>query len=103
MTDLVSLLYLEPVKNELAEEILQPVRTTPTLGRITSVSRAERMESGLDGLTPEAVFITAESNYRGEQQAEWEGERYQIYRTYRRRESQVIELYLAKRTGVGPW
>ena len=103
MTDLVSLLYLEQVNNERAEEILQPVRTTPTLGRITSVSRAERMESGLDGLTPEAVFITAESNYLGEQQAEWEGERYQIYRTYRRRESQEIELYLAKRTGVGPW
>lgn len=103
MTDLVSLLYLEPVKNELAEEILQPVRTTPTLGRIASVSRAERVESGLDGFTPEAVFVTAASNYRGEQQAEWEGERYQIYRTYRRRESQEIELYLAKRTGVGPW
>ena len=66
-------------------------------------SRAERVESGLDGLTPEAVFITAETNYRGAQQAEWEGERYQIYRTYHRRESQEIELYLAKRTGVGPW
>lgn len=103
MTDLVSLLYMEPVKNELAEELLQPVRISPTLGRITSVSRAERVESGLDGLTPEAVFITAEANYRGEQQAEWEGERYQIYRTYHRRESQEIELYLAKRTGVCPW
>ena len=103
MTDLVKLLLLEPEKNELAEELLQPVRIAPTLGRITSVSRAERVESGLDGLTPEAVFITAETNYRGEQQAEWEGERYQIYRTYHRRESQEIELYLAKRTGVCPW
>ena len=103
MTDLVSLLYLEPVKNELAEEIRQLVRTTPTLGRITSVSRAERVGSGLDGLTPEVVFVTALFNYHGEQQAEWEGERYQIYRTYRRRETQEIELYLARRTGVGPW
>ncbi|HJA63549.1 MAG TPA: hypothetical protein H9719_05365 [Candidatus Intestinimonas stercoravium] len=103
MTDLVELIYLEPEKNELAEELWRPVRTTPTLGRITSVSRMERVESGLDGLVPEVVFITAETNYQGEQQAKWEGERYQIYRTYRRRESQEIELYLAKRTGVGPW
>ena len=43
MTDLVKLLLLEPEKNELAEELWKPVRSTPTLGRIASVSRAERM------------------------------------------------------------
>lgn len=103
MTDLVKLLLLEPEKNELAEELWKPVRSTSTLGRIASVSRAERLEAGQDGLTPEAVFVTPMDNYRGEQQAEWEGERYHIYRTYRRPETREIELYLGRRTGVGAW
>lgn len=103
MTDLVKLLLLEPEKNELAEEIWKLTRSTPTLGRMASVSRSERLEAGQDGLTPEALFVTAASNYRGEQQAEWEGERYHIYRTYRRPETQEIELYLGRRTGVGAW
>ena len=101
MTDIVTLIALEPRKNKLAEEVLQQVRATPVLGRIASVSRTELLVSGRDGLAPEAVFITQMVNYHGEQQADWEGERYQIYRTYRRRETQEIELYLGKRTGIG--
>ena len=43
VTDLVKLLLLEPVKNELAEELWKPGAVHPHPGRIASVSRAERL------------------------------------------------------------
>lgn len=98
----LTLIAMEPVRNELAEEVLQPVRYTYILGRVESVGRSEWYDAGREGMTPEIVFVTPDVNYHGEQQAQWQGERYKIYRTYRRRNSQEIELYLARRVGVGP-
>ncbi|MBM6870805.1 hypothetical protein [Pseudoflavonifractor phocaeensis] len=98
----LTLIAMEPVKNELAEEVLQPGRETKILGRVESVSRSEWYDAGREGMAPEMVFVTPAVNYRGEQQAQWQGERYKIYRTYRRRSSQEIELYLGRRVGVSP-
>ena len=67
---------------------------------VNSVSRNEWFEAGRNGFRPEISMRTAFVNYNGEDEVEYNGGRYAVYRTYRIAESDDIELYLQKKAGV---
>lgn len=67
---------------------------------IESVSRAEWRDAGQNNIAAEMVAITPMINYGGEQIAIVGGKRKAIYRTYRQKESDLIELYLKDEVGA---
>jgi SPP1 family predicted phage head-tail adaptor len=64
---------------------------------IRDVSRSES-ERTIEGLNPSKVFDVYVTEYQGEEDVEYKGIRYKIYRTYLNDESRV-ELYGVRRIG----
>lgn len=64
------------------------------------INRSEWFNAGRNGLNPEIMLMTAAVNYSGEKIIEYGNVRYGIYRTYHRKESDEIELYLHLKGGV---
>lgn len=65
-----------------------------------SITRAEFFSAGRNGMKPEIMLKTASVNYSGQNEVEYEGARYSIYRTHKIPETDEIELYLQKKAGV---
>ena len=69
-------------EDEIGNQI--PVETRKTiLCKVKSVGRSEFYGAATAGLRPEIVFVVHEFEYGGEQEVEFEGERYKVIRTYR--------------------
>lgn len=66
--------------------------------RVSSVDRTEYFKAQQIGTEPEIRIITQAANYNGEQIAEYNGDRYRIYRTYNADGNDEIELYLERDT-----
>jgi SPP1 family predicted phage head-tail adaptor len=66
--------------------------------QVDSVSGSEWFEGGRNGLNPEFRFTTWRFDYKGEEVIKYNGQYYQIYRTYLGRD-ETIELYAEKRKG----
>ena len=61
----------------------QPVLVPkPVLCALKSVTRNEFYSAAQAGLRPERVFVIHGYEYEGEQEVEFEGERYRVVRTY---------------------
>ena len=69
-------------------------------GTVSSINRTEWYDAGQNGLNPEIVFTTPIVNYSGQTIAEYNGNRYAIYRTYFPNDSDLIELYLTRDVGT---
>lgn len=67
--------------------------------QVNSVTRSEFFEGGRNGLNPEFQFTTFFGDYKGEQELEYKGLRYGIYRTYIGR-TDTIELYAERKGGT---
>lgn len=63
-----------------------------------AITRQEWSDAGRQGLNPAIELVTPFMNYSGQTQVEYNGERYSVYRTYRRYDD--IELYLEKKGGT---
>lgn len=66
---------------------------------VGSINRAEFFEAGRSGLNPEIMLTVSWLDYEGEKLAQFRGERYAIYRSYRANDEK-IELYLTKKAGA---
>ena len=76
-----------------------PVETIRTVYcSAVSVSQSEFFRGGEQGLQPSHKFILFRYDYSGEDEVEFEGHRYTVYRTYAD-ESDNIELYVQRRVG----
>ena len=64
---------------------------------VLSVSRTEWAAAQQASLSPAAVLHVFFADYNGEKIAEFEGKRYEIYRTYNA--GDYTELYLGERVG----
>lgn len=100
MDDVLVLIGLTYRPNALREQVPEDGPPKEIFGRLESVTRAEWFAGGRDGMNPALVFVTHEVNYSGEQEAELDGVRYHIYRTYRRKNTGEMELYLEEKAGV---
>lgn len=65
---------------------------------IRDVSQTESARP-IEGLVPSKVFDVHVTEYKDEENVEYKGVRYRIYRTYLNDDSR-IELYAARRTGA---
>ena len=65
---------------------------------VRSASRRE-VDEALDGIAREYVFDVRISEYGGEDEIEYKGIRYTIYRTYMNTVSGIMELYTERRVG----
>lgn len=100
MDDVLVLIGADIQTNDLLEQVEGDGTRAEVFGRVESVTRAEWFEGGRDGMKPALVFITPAVNYSGEPEAELQGVRYRIYRTYRKRDTDEVELYLEAKAGV---
>ncbi len=83
------------------DEIGQPIEAE-TLTEIfveeRSITRQEWTEAGRVGHNPSIQLLTPFMNYGNQEEVEYKGVRYSIYRTYLNGDN--IELYLEKKGGV---
>lgn len=100
MDDVLVLIGADIQTNDLLEQVEGDGTRSEVFGRVESVTRAEWFEGGREGMKPALVFITPSVNYSGEQEAELQGVRYRIYRTYRKRDTDEVELYLEEKAGA---
>ena len=79
-----------------------PVESEPREIFVTeeSVTGGEFFDAGRNGLRAELVLKTQTVNYLGEDEIIYNGVRYSIYRTWKRGNSDEIELHLARKAGV---
>ena len=100
MDDVLVLIGSKLQASDLLEQVEEDGTRSEVFGRLESVTRAEWFDGGREGMKPALVFVTPAVNYSGELEAELRGVRYRIYRTYRKRDSEEVELYLEEKTGV---
>lgn len=65
---------------------------------MSSINQSEFYEAGQQGLRPNACYAVRLTEYNGEDELEYDGKRYTIYRTYNRVDGRV-ELYVTERKG----
>ncbi len=86
---------------EYQDELKQWHKTTrkrEVYGQLSSVSASEFFAGGQNGLKPEFRITMFEPDYCGEDNLEYNGVVYSIYRRYLGK-NDTIELYCEKRTG----
>lgn len=89
-------------KSITADELGYPVTTETareTFCRVESVTRSEYFQAGKAGLAPAHVFSVAAVEYEGEDELEYEGQRFGIYRTFRNGLDNM-ELYTEYKSGI---
>lgn len=80
--------------------VLQPTPTKRTVyANVTSVTGAEWLEGGRNGLNPELRVVMFAPDYQGEEVVQIGPFEYSVYRTYHAR-TDVLELYLERSKGV---
>lgn len=75
------------------------VESAEVWGSVTSVDRQEFYSAGQRNLKPEIRVTIWAAEYSGQEIIEIDGERYGVYRTYRRDYSDEIELYVERKAG----
>ena len=100
MDDVLTLIAVSLAQNDFGGFDVSDEKRREVFGSISSVSRAEWYDAGHAGMNPEIVFTTPLVNYCWEQEAEFHGIRYSIYRTYLVQGTDEIELYLERKAGV---
>lgn len=83
-----------------ARGVMRPTEVQrPVFCKKTSATQREFFEGGRNGLNPEYAFTVFHGDYEDERVCEYNGQRYAIYRTYRR-DSDYIELYVQREGGT---
>ena len=75
------------------------IQTVEVWGQVTSIDRMEFYQAGQHNLKPEIRITIWFAEYNGQELVEIDGERYGVYRTYRRDYSDEIELYVERKAG----
>ena len=101
MDAVVYLVKKKREKNSIGQYVEVGEALTEIFAEINSITRTEFSAAGRNGFNPDIFFRTPLINYDGEDEVEYDGKRYSIYRTYiPPEESDYIELYAQKKAGV---
>lgn len=98
MTEVGYFLKTSYTKDELGQRIPAEKIRREFLCREQSISRNEFDVAGKLGIRASIVLITNSVNYEGEEEVEYDGSVYTVYRVYKPSDRDEIELYLEKRT-----
>lgn len=94
----ITLVYEKVSRDSIGQYITtESSRIVPC--EVGQITRQEWSMAGQRGFAPTCTAIVFESNYQNETTAILEGEKYKIYRSFKRNDEQ-IELYLEKATGA---
>lgn len=70
------------------------------LCHVESIGQREFFSAGQSGINSDLKIITQAVNYENEEIVEYNGSRYGIYRTFRRENSDEIEIYCEWKGGI---
>lgn len=70
------------------------------LAQMNSIDRNEFFSAGEAGFKPEYQFTVFAAEYQGESVCEYDGKPYSIYRTYHVPGTDMLELYVQRKSGV---
>lgn len=73
---------------------------TEILCHIESIGQREFFSAGQNGINSDLKIVTQSVNYNNEAIIDYNGQRYGIYRTFRRNNSDEIELYCEWKGGI---
>ena len=96
-----SILYLISRETTEDENLNQRYEETKreVMCKVEDVHSSQFYQAGRIGLHPDFVFVVFQGDYDKERLVEYEGERYEIYRTYKR-SLDYVELYAQATVGV---
>ena len=98
-SDILLLLATEYEVDALGQKVPKETKRE-VFCRVQNVSQTEFFEAGRLGFKPELkATLAASQDYQGEALAEYDGDRYAIYRTYKT-DYDEMELYLRRETGA---
>lgn len=100
MDDVITLLSVERWETDAVGNQKAQVSFREVFAHIESVTRAEFRAAGEQNLKPELMAELCRYDYEGEEEAEFQGTRYGIYRAYCPPDSDRVELYLTRRRGT---
>lgn len=87
-------------KDELGQDIPTETKSEAIPCHTRGISGKEFHNAGQHGIKADVLIITQAVNYHGEEIAEFEGNRYGIYRHYPRMDSDEVELYCEWKGGI---
>lgn len=100
MDDVLTLISADSWKVDSVGNQIAATSKREVWARLESISRAEFAAGGEQNLKPKLMAIVCQFDYEGEEEAEYNGNKYRIYRTYAPLDSDRIELYLTRRRGA---
>ena len=99
-SEIIYLLSLEKKEDEIGNYIPSSETSTKCYAKKQSVKTGEYYNAVEVGMTPNCEFVIKKLNYNGEEELEWNNERYQVIRTIDPKNKFDIVLVCTKRIGV---
>lgn len=100
MDDVLTLLGAGYIKDKYGVPRREAPTRTQVFCTVESVTRNEFFAGGRSGLNPEYKFIIFAGDYSGEDEIEYNGKGYAIYRTYHQPGTDYLELYVERKGGT---
>ena len=98
MYDTLKLIRETKVKNDIGQLVPTEIASKDILCEVVSITRTEWDSAQQRGYEAEICLKVFFADYSGQRICEWQGERFEIYRTFR--PGDRVELYLGRRVGV---
>ena len=97
LAEKIALISIEYEQDDLGEWI-ETETSTEVFALVQSVTMYEFYQAGLEGMKPDFRFHVWLSEYHDEELVDYKGKRYEVYRTYIRKDGR-IELYVNEKKG----
>jgi len=98
--EIIYLLKLVKTEDEIGNIIKSSETSTKCYAKKQSVKTSEYYNAVEVGLSPTCEFVIKKLNYKGEEELEWNNERYQVIRTIDPKNKFDIVLVCSKKIGV---
>ena len=99
-SEIIYLISLVETEDEIGNSIKSSETRTKCYAKKQSVKMGEFYNAVEVGLSPTCEFVIKKLNYNGEDELEWNDERYQVIRTVDPKNKYDIVLVCSKRIGV---
>lgn len=96
----INLIQAKITQNNIGVSVKEETKKT-VYAEISTSGQREFFKAAQSGFKPALQALVWDFEYSGEREAEIDGVRYSIYRTYDKSESGMTELYLERRGGNG--
>lgn len=99
-SEIIYLISTTDIVDEIGNNIPTPIKYNKCYALKQSVRTNEFYNATMTGLTPSCEFVIKRLNYNGEEELEWNNERYQVIRTTDPKNKFDIVLVCSKKIGL---